>query len=371
MLNDGRFAPSVPSRTGVSRPSVRPTSPAPGVAADPAEPSEGFQPLPLDLVAELDELPFDVYVRREGRMVLYAVQGADPFGVLLRARDGLELHVPLSNLAALRRLLLASLVQAVQGRGRPLPDRGRRTRTFATALIAPLFDGYGRLERDTLATAHAAIDIVTRGLSVEPGLRRALLERQGRDDPSRERILADRALDALVYTVALTVCDESGRIQGTRLLDVGRATVLRDVGLARLPVVHMDRNRPLDAVELAALRRHPTLGVDLLSRAAGEEPSYASLIAEHHERADGSGYPNGRRAGEFAVESQVVGLADAFVAVVSPRPGAAPYPLAEAIRILRFAMRGRFDDDLVLTLIGLLGEGQLLPVGEGSAATAH
>jgi len=67
------------------------------------------------------------------------------------------------------------------------------------------------------------------------------------------------------------------------------------------------------------MRGHVKSGHDMIVRALGYRPSYAHIIAEHHERCDGSGYPAGRAGSGIALDSQLVGIVDAFDALTSRR----------------------------------------------------
>src|SRR5207245_4548190 len=103
------------------------------------------------------------------------------------------------------------------------------------------------------------------------------------------------------------------------------------------------------------MRHHPSAGYGMIVRAMGEVPSYAHIIAEHHERADGSGYPHGRRVGQVALDSQIVAIADAFDAITSKRSYKEAASAFEALRTMRFEMRGQFHDELLREFIELLG----------------
>jgi len=103
------------------------------------------------------------------------------------------------------------------------------------------------------------------------------------------------------------------------------------------------------------MRTHVKSGYDMIVRAQGFPPSYAHIIAEHHERCDGSGYPAGRCAPGIALDSQLVGIVDAFDALTSRRPYRGPVTAFEALNVMRVAMRGQFSDELLREFIKLLG----------------
>lgn len=113
------------------------------------------------------------------------------------------------------------------------------------------------------------------------------------------------------------------------------------------------------------MRGHVKSGYDMVVRALGYPPSYAHIIAEHHERCDGSGYPAGRSTAGITLDSQLVAIVDAFDALTSRRPYRAAVSPFEALRIMRVAMAGQFNDDLLREFITLLGGFNGLAEGEG------
>jgi HD-GYP domain-containing protein (c-di-GMP phosphodiesterase class II) len=103
------------------------------------------------------------------------------------------------------------------------------------------------------------------------------------------------------------------------------------------------------------MRSHVKSGYDMIVRALGYAPSYAHIVGEHHERCDGSGYPAGRAAAGIALDSQLVGIVDAFDALTSRRPYRMPVSAFDALHVMRVAMRGQFSDEILREFIKLLG----------------
>src|SRR5438445_443741 len=102
------------------------------------------------------------------------------------------------------------------------------------------------------------------------------------------------------------------------VLDNWMPGLLRDIGKIALPAAVLTKRDPLDPSEREQVRTHVTLGADIL---AGSESlrDLAWLVRHHHERYDGSGYPNGLRGDDIPLGAQIVGVLDAYNAIVSPR----------------------------------------------------
>jgi putative two-component system response regulator len=122
-----------------------------------------------------------------------------------------------------------------------------------------------------------------------------------------------------------------------------------------VPRVILDKPAPLDADEWQVMRGHVKAGYDMVVRALGYAPSYAHIIADHHERCDGSGYPGNRMPSQVALGSQLVAIVDAFDALTSRRPYKPAVSAFEALHVMRVAMRGQFNDDILREFIKLLG----------------
>lgn len=97
------------------------------------------------------------------------------------------------------------------------------------------------------------------------------------------------------------------------------AALTCDLGMLDLHFLEKQK-APLDAAQLAELRRHPTRAVDILRRAGVKDALWLSIVADHHERPDGQGYPRGRGANETTPLAKVLAVLDAYLAMIKPRP---------------------------------------------------
>jgi len=95
--------------------------------------------------------------------------------------------------------------------------------------------------------------------------------------------------------------------------------VIHDLGKLTVPVEILRKPGSLTESELAEVRRHPGAGTRMLDAMPAFRP-VIPFVLHHHERWDGGGYPNGRRAEEIPLEARILAVADAFDAMTSPRP---------------------------------------------------
>ncbi|MGH7559636.1 MAG: HD domain-containing phosphohydrolase [Gemmatimonadales bacterium] len=106
---------------------------------------------------------------------------------------------------------------------------------------------------------------------------------------------------------------------------------LHDIGKIRIPQELLTREGPLTAEEIEIVKRHPTDGVELLEGAA-LPVEVRRIVRWHHEKFDGSGYPDGLTGAEIPIEAQVICAADVYDALTTPRAYRAPLTREEAIR---------------------------------------
>ncbi len=130
------------------------------------------------------------------------------------------------------------------------------------------------------------------------------------------------------------------------------AAPLHDMGKIAIPDAVLMKPGKLDEAEMAVMRRHPRIGHELLSGSQNRFIQVGAMIAlRHHERYDGSGYPDGLAGEAIPLEARIVAVADVFDALISPRPYKEAWTIDAALAYL-YAQRGRlFDPDCVDALL--------------------
>lgn len=118
---------------------------------------------------------------------------------------------------------------------------------------------------------------------------------------------------------------------------LARAATLHDIGKLALPEEVLGHTHVLDPAERREMERHTLLGAAMLAHAAAPWMRLGALIAlTHHERWDGSGYPEGLRGAEIPLAARLVAVADVYDALRSERPYKGALNHEEAMtRILR------------------------------------
>lgn len=139
-------------------------------------------------------------------------------------------------------------------------------------------------------------------------------------------------------------------LDSSELHDLKLASLLHDIGLLTIPPdLLMDRHM-LDSDAYAAIQSHPRIGASLLEPFSFLRQA-SILIAHHHERWDGFGYPYGLRGALIPYGSRILALADAFDAIAVPGVQCPARRQAIALRILRVSAGSQFDPELVKVLV--------------------
>jgi putative nucleotidyltransferase with HDIG domain len=135
-----------------------------------------------------------------------------------------------------------------------------------------------------------------------------------------------------------------GRVRVAAYLhDLGKVWISRDI---------LDKPGPLDEREWLEVKRHPRTAARLLQFAELHE--LADIVVAHHERPDGTGYPDAVPSAEVAIESQIVAVADTYDAMLSPRPYAPTLSPNEArLELERVASR-QLDARVVQAFLDVL-----------------
>lgn len=121
---------------------------------------------------------------------------------------------------------------------------------------------------------------------------------------------------------------------------------LHDIGKVAIADRILHKTEPLTADEWRAMCKHPTIGADVVAR-IGRLADVAPIIRAHQERYDGSGYPAGLSGERIPLEARIVGVADAYDAMVSDRPYRERMTIDDALAELHRCAGTQFDPDVV------------------------
>ena len=144
--------------------------------------------------------------------------------------------------------------------------------------------------------------------------------------------------------------------------------LLLDIGNVRLPQGLADYQGSLDATQLARMAEHVEHSADILHRSGSFGRNIIDMVAHHHERADGSGYPRGLAGTAIPPFARIAGIADAFDAMTSVNSYSPAYAAFDVARILNDMRGTQFDAEVVgqfLRTIGMFPTASVVELNTG------
>ena len=193
-------------------------------------------------------------------------------------------------------------------------------------------------------------------------------------DPRKKQRLDDRQIDRICEAFADVVDSKSHftfrhsmgvaelargiaknlGLSADRVRLVKRAALLHDIGKLSVANTILDKKTRLTEAEWKVVEQHPGLTRRILEQ-IGPFREIAIVAGEHHEKLDGSGYPNRLLAADLSLESQIIAVADVYGALSEDRPYRPGLRYEEIMPIMRALAPRKLDGDCVNALIALIG----------------
>jgi HD-GYP domain-containing protein (c-di-GMP phosphodiesterase class II) len=141
------------------------------------------------------------------------------------------------------------------------------------------------------------------------------------------------------------------------------SALLHDVGKLSVPEPILLKAGKLTDAEYSEVKRHPEHGAALLTSMSAEFAAIAEVVKSHHERWDGTGYPNGLSGQAIPQLSRIIAVVDAFEALTSVRPYREPMPTKTALAYLEQESERHFDPKIVRTFVECFQRGEIRYAG--------
>jgi HD-GYP domain-containing protein (c-di-GMP phosphodiesterase class II) len=140
------------------------------------------------------------------------------------------------------------------------------------------------------------------------------------------------------------------RLEPKLVRQVSLAAKLHDIGKVGVPEAILHKTGQLTAEELGQIREHPVIGERILTPILRNR-TVLSAIRGHHERFDGSGYPDGLRGHQIPLLARIITVADCFDAMTSSRAYRGALSADEALHTVQLAAGSQFDPELVTAFL--------------------
>ena len=190
-------------------------------------------------------------------------------------------------------------------------------------------------------------------------LSRALLDKMLGAEELCIRVLTEAAgdkasLHALNVAIVSLLMGRCFGFDADEMMDVGVGAMLHDVGKIELPVRLRHRDDSFSPNELRAYREHVAMGV-AQARRMGLTAGASAVIAQHHEHADGSGFPGGLNSDRMTMAARIVALIDRYDNLCNPHLPARSMTPHESLSLLFAQGRSKYDTSILGAFIKMMG----------------
>lgn len=177
-----------------------------------------------------------------------------------------------------------------------------------------------------------------------------------------QQLMSITSYDYYTYTHSVNVCtmgialaEQVGLRSQTELMELGVGALFHDVGKTRISPAILRKRGPLSEEEWVLMRRHPAMGIELLDPAAPFSEASKAVVMEHHERLDGTGYPEGKKGDEIHPFAKVTGIVDVFDALTTRRSYKDAIGSFPALKLMKSGVGEHFDDEYFRQFVAILG----------------
>ena len=220
----------------------------------------------------------------------------------------------------------------------------------------------GHPSRSTTGPASPPPSIALMPTSVLQLVGRAIL-RLSRNPETLLALIQVTRQDTRLYVHSANVCAYATAVGSKlglgqeELVSLGIGAFLHDIGKTRVPRAILDKPDRLTEEEMAIVRRHPVWGLQIIGGDIAERPIARRVILQHHERLDGSGYPEGLGGQQVDRLSRLVGLVDVYDMLTAAHSKRATLSSFGALRFIEEEMADQLDHDLLVTFSQVLADG--------------
>jgi len=170
----------------------------------------------------------------------------------------------------------------------------------------------------------------------------------------------EMAKSAVNSAILSALCALEIDLPENRVLNIINGALLHDAGMLRLPKEVMEKRGGLTDAEQQLIRSHPVLAHKIVVKELHFLDDVGNIVLQHHERWDGEGYPN-QIAGDYIdMGARIVSIADAFEAMVSPKPYRNSITGNQAVKNLLADNSRRFDPTILKAFVLIMG---IYPIG--------
>jgi len=155
-----------------------------------------------------------------------------------------------------------------------------------------------------------------------------------------------------VALLAVAISRELG-LDEEKIEVINTAALIHDIGKINLPASVLTRPGRLSKIEYDMVKTHSRLGYDMINHIEFPKP-VSDIVLQHHERIDGSGYPQGLKGDEIIPEAKILAVADVVEAMISHRPYRPALGIGKAVEEIKKGREKLYDPRVVNACIKVI-----------------
>lgn len=206
----------------------------------------------------------------------------------------------------------------------------------------------GSVTKDKIAEVTNSVDVAVELVFKEPEAIKAMIQ-----VTTHEYDTHTHSVDVATY--ALGFGYHLG-LEKTQLKKLVKGAMLHDIGKKRIPDEIISKNGALSDQEFRIIKNHPSYGIDILREIGENDNIVLSIVEEHHEKANGSGYPRALTLDKIHLFAQIVSICDIFNAITTKRSYKDQKKSFDALKLMHAKMKDELNPKLFAKFISFMGD---------------
>ncbi len=231
-------------------------------------------------------------------------------------------------------------------------ERASRICLEAKAAVVSMFEEVRMGKAVDVGGARQLVEDISDSVARNPGAIISLARLKTADDYTYMHSVA-------VCAMMVALAKQLG-LDEAQLRSCGMAGLLHDLGKVAMPTEVLNKPGKLTQAEFEIMKTHPTEGYKMLMASTGVEPMSLDVVLHHHEKMDGSGYPECFKGDQISLHGKMAAVCDVYDAITSNRPYKSGWDPAESLRKMAEWANGHFDPKIFQAFVKSMG---IYPVG--------
>ena len=298
----------------------------------------------LSIIRAFEQLPFDIYLHLDGKLVTYMKQGE-----ILTSEKISNLHIKDSGESFFvhnsSKQIYRDYVKASMDSDKITNDvKATILRESSMSILEDLFEN-----PDVSAALEQSKPIITELLQFMDNAPESIGNLISLT--SHDFYTYNHSFDVSIYSLGL---GQALGFDKKTLEELGQSSLFHDIGKRNVPLEILCKKGALDENEWAEMRKHPAYGLKILNQSENISDAAKAACYEHHESWGGGGYPQDLSGNEIHPFGRIVALTDTYDAMTTQRSYNTPMKPTEALSMMKEKLSNKFDPDMLNAMYSTL-----------------